>query len=103
MFPAKTTLAIATLAGLLLLPQIAPALKDYPTVNSDNLRAVLDLPVEKYRPAPVIEIPRLKHSEIARRRICSTPNTSWIISIRHCSRAAPYASSTTAIRRPLAT
>jgi len=65
MFPAKTTLAIATLAGLLLLPQIAPALKDYPTVNSEHLRAVLDLPVEKYRPAPVIEIPRLKHTELA--------------------------------------
>src|SRR5882724_5531944 len=60
MFPVKTFLAIATLAGLLLLPQVAPAFKDYPTVHLENLRAVLDLPIEKYRPVPELPIPRVK-------------------------------------------
>src|SRR5258708_34280856 len=64
MFPLKTALAIATLAALLLLPQVAPAFKDYPTVDVSSLRAVLDLPVEKYKPPPEIEIPRLKPSKI---------------------------------------
>jgi lysophospholipase L1-like esterase len=64
MFPLKTALAIATLAGLLLLPQVAPAFKDYPTVDVSSLRAVLDLPIEKYKPPPEIEIPRLKPSKI---------------------------------------
>lgn len=60
MFPVKTFLAIATLAGLLLLPQVAPAFKDYPTVGVAQLYTLLDLPVEKYRPVRELEIPRVK-------------------------------------------
>jgi|SRR5579872_4161205 len=50
--PKKTALTILTFAALLLLPQVAPALKDYPSIDARSLAAVLNLPVPKPKPEP---------------------------------------------------
>src|ERR1051325_3360172 len=54
MFPLKTTLAVATLAGLLLLPEVAPALTDYRLFNLRDALAVLDFAPRKGTPEPVV-------------------------------------------------
>src|SRR5262245_4139039 len=64
MFPLNTALAIATLAGLLLLPQVAPALKDYPTINIASLASAIDLPIENSPQPPEIEVPRPRAAKI---------------------------------------
>jgi lysophospholipase L1-like esterase len=51
--PIKTGLTIAAFIGLILLPQVAPALKNYQSLDPHNIVAVLDLP-----------LPKLKGSEI---------------------------------------
>ncbi len=55
-FPVKTSLAIVTLAGLLLLPEVAPALKDYKTLEWHSIPAVLDFASRKsISTAPIVE------------------------------------------------
>lgn len=43
----KTALTILTFIGIILLPRVAPALKDYESFNPENVRAVVDLPLPK--------------------------------------------------------
>ena len=50
--PLKTTLAILTFVALILLPRVAPALKNYESFDPHNLRAVVDLPVPKLNNQP---------------------------------------------------
>ncbi|HML16923.1 MAG TPA: GDSL-type esterase/lipase family protein [Bryobacteraceae bacterium] len=45
----KTTLAILTFIGLILLPRVAPALRNYESFDPQNVRAVVDLPVPKLK------------------------------------------------------
>ncbi|HEY6395250.1 MAG TPA: hypothetical protein VIX12_07505, partial [Candidatus Binataceae bacterium] len=52
--PIKTALAVVTFVALILLPQVAPALKNYQSLDPHNIPAVLDLP-----------LPRLKGVEAA--------------------------------------
>ncbi len=47
--PIKTGLAIATFLALILLPQIAPALKNYQSLDPHNIAAVIDLPIPKLK------------------------------------------------------
>jgi lysophospholipase L1-like esterase len=54
MFPLKTTLTLATFAGLLLLPEVAPALKDYHTLSLADLSSVLGFSPRKGTPEPVV-------------------------------------------------
>jgi len=51
--PVKTALTVATFVALILLPQVAPALKNYQSLDPHNIASVLDLP-----------LPRLKGEEI---------------------------------------
>src|SRR5579871_2494450 len=56
--PIKTALTILTFAALILLPQIAPALKDYQSLDPRNIATVFNLPVPKPKAeAPVARIP----------------------------------------------
>jgi lysophospholipase L1-like esterase len=54
-FPPKTTLAILTFAGLILLPSVAPALKNYQTLDWRNLPSLLDFPLRDRTPAKTPE------------------------------------------------
>jgi lysophospholipase L1-like esterase len=45
--PIKTTLAMLTFGALILLPQVAPALKDYRSLEPQRIVSVLDFPVAK--------------------------------------------------------
>lgn len=47
--PVKTALAILTFIGLILLPRVAPALKNYESFDPQNVRAVVDLPMPKLK------------------------------------------------------
>src|SRR5215467_10248515 len=59
--PIKTTLTIVTFITLLLLPQVAPALKNYQSLDPRNLAAIFNLPVPKPKPEP--PDPRLKEAK----------------------------------------
>jgi lysophospholipase L1-like esterase len=50
----KTGLTIATFAALLLLPQVAPALKNYSLLDPHNLITVLNLGIPKPKPDPPV-------------------------------------------------
>lgn len=50
--PKKTVLTILTFIALILLPQVAPALKNYQSLDPRNIAAVLNLPVPKPKPEP---------------------------------------------------
>jgi lysophospholipase L1-like esterase len=50
--PTKTILTVLTFAALLLLPQIAPALRNYQSVDRDSIAKVFDLPVPKPKTPP---------------------------------------------------
>ncbi len=54
-FPQKTTLAILTFAGLVMLPSVAPALKNYQTLDWRNLPALLDFPLRDRTPSKTPE------------------------------------------------
>src|SRR3974377_774450 len=43
--PAKTILTVLTFIGLILLPQVAPALKNYESLDPQKITALLDLPI----------------------------------------------------------
>ena len=47
--PIKTALTVVTFVGLILLPQVAPALKNYQSLDPHNISMVLDLPVPKVK------------------------------------------------------
>jgi lysophospholipase L1-like esterase len=47
--PIKTGLTIVLFVALILLPQVAPALKDYQSLDPHNIAAVLDLPLPKLK------------------------------------------------------
>ena len=47
--PAKTILTVITFIALILLPQLAPALKNYQSLDPRNIAAVLDLPIPKLK------------------------------------------------------
>ncbi len=50
--PKKTLLTVATFVALLLLPQVAPALKDYQSLDPRSIASILALPVPKPKPEP---------------------------------------------------
>jgi lysophospholipase L1-like esterase len=54
MFPLKTTLTVATFTGLLLLPEVAPALTDYRLFNLREALSLLDFYPRKGTPEPVV-------------------------------------------------
>jgi lysophospholipase L1-like esterase len=54
--PWKTILAIATFAGLMLLPQVAPALRDFKTFDPQTIPLVWQMPVPKPPPEPVARV-----------------------------------------------
>jgi len=45
--PTKTTLTVVTFVALLLLPQVAPALRNYESVDAQTIAKLFDLPVPK--------------------------------------------------------
>ncbi len=47
--PIKTALAVVTFIALILLPQVAPALKNYQSLDPQNIVAVIDLPLPKLK------------------------------------------------------
>ncbi len=51
----KTGLAILTFIGLILLPQVAPALKNYQSLDPHNIPTVLDLPIPKLKATAELE------------------------------------------------
>src|SRR5271154_5814786 len=52
--PAKTALTVLTFIGLILLPQVAPALKNYKSLDPRNIAMVWDLPIPKPKSEPPI-------------------------------------------------
>lgn len=58
--PIKTALTVLTVAGLLLLPRIAPALQNYTSLHPHDIWAVLDLPVPKTQEAVAEEVRRMR-------------------------------------------
>ena len=50
--PLKTALTVLTFAGLILLPQVAPALKNYKSLDPHSIPFVFDLPVPKAKEEP---------------------------------------------------
>jgi lysophospholipase L1-like esterase len=46
-FPVKTALAVLTFAVLILIPQVAPALKDYKSLDPRNVLSLFDFPLRK--------------------------------------------------------
>ncbi|MBZ5606155.1 MAG: hypothetical protein LAO79_28005, partial [Acidobacteriia bacterium] len=59
--PRKTALTIATFAALILLPQVAPALKNYQSLDPRNLISIFNLPI----PKPKAESPVLPKHQAA--------------------------------------
>src|SRR3954463_16415641 len=51
-FPVKTALAVLTFAALILIPQVAPALKDYKSLDPRNISALFDFPLRKTAEEP---------------------------------------------------
>src|SRR5579862_8372714 len=50
--PIKTALTVFTFVALILLPQVAPALKNYQSLDPRNIARVFDLPIPKVKGAP---------------------------------------------------
>src|SRR5271154_1914318 len=50
--PIKTALTVLTFVALILLPEIAPALKNYQSLDPHNIARVFDLPIPKVKGAP---------------------------------------------------
>ncbi len=53
--PRKTTLAILTFVGLVLLPQAAPVLRNYQSLDWRNIPSVLDFPLRNRPGEPLVE------------------------------------------------
>src|SRR5271154_546793 len=53
--PIKTALTVLTFVALILLPEIAPALKNYQSLDPHNIARVFDLPIPKVKGAPETE------------------------------------------------
>lgn len=76
--PIKTGLTVVTFIGLILLPQVAPALKNYQSLDPHDIVAVLDLPIPKVKgepdtdPAAVAEM-RLKQLQAMSPKNLSDP------------------------------
>jgi lysophospholipase L1-like esterase len=58
--PIKTALTVITFVVLILLPQIAPALKNYQSLDPRDIAAVFDLPVPKVKGTPQPEAANAK-------------------------------------------
>ena len=56
--PIKTTLTVFTFVALLFLPEVAPALRNYQSVDRDTIAKVFDLPVPKTKAPPEAAIAR---------------------------------------------
>jgi lysophospholipase L1-like esterase len=69
-FPIKTALTVLTFAALILLPEVAPALKDYKSLDAHNIPMVLDLPVPKPKGDP--ESDPAAVAEVKTKRLAST-------------------------------
>jgi lysophospholipase L1-like esterase len=50
--PIKTALTVVTFVALILLPQVAPALKNYQSLDPHNIARVFDLPIPKVKGMP---------------------------------------------------
>jgi lysophospholipase L1-like esterase len=50
--PIKTALTVLTFVALILLPQVAPALKNYQSLDPRNIARVFDLPIPKVKGTP---------------------------------------------------
>lgn len=61
--PIKTTLTVLTFIGLILLPQVAPALKNYQSLDPHNIATVLDLPLPKMK-GEEIETPEIHNRNL---------------------------------------
>src|SRR5277367_4708323 len=57
--PWKTILTVVTFAGLMLLPQVAPALRDFKTFDPQTIPLVWQMPVPKPPPEPVPAMARI--------------------------------------------
>src|SRR5277367_5430115 len=53
--PIKTALTVLTFVGLILLPTVAPALKNYQSLDPHNIPVVLDLPIPKLKGDPEMD------------------------------------------------
>jgi lysophospholipase L1-like esterase len=60
--PIKTGLTIVLFLALILLPQVAPALKNYQSLDPHNIAALFDLPLPKLKGAE-IETPDIRKAE----------------------------------------
>jgi lysophospholipase L1-like esterase len=59
----KTALTVLTFVALILLPQIAPALKDYSSLDPRNLLSIFNLPVPKPKPDPPVSSARVPQTK----------------------------------------
>ncbi len=79
--PIKTALAVLTFAGLILLPKVAPALKDYESLDPQNIPQVLDLPVPKQKedpgtdPVASADVRRKRQEPAAKNRLVDPRNS----------------------------
>ena len=53
--PTKTALTVITFVGLILLPSVAPALKNYQSLDPRNIVRLFDLPIPKGKKTPEVE------------------------------------------------
>jgi lysophospholipase L1-like esterase len=53
--PTKTALTVVTFVALILLPQVAPALRNYQSLDPRNIARVFDLPIPKVKGTPEAE------------------------------------------------
>ena len=65
--PIKTGLAILTFVGLILLPQVAPALKNYQSLNPRNIPVVLDLPIPKLKGTEELDAQGVRNAHLQAR------------------------------------
>jgi lysophospholipase L1-like esterase len=65
--PTKTALTVLTFIGLILLPQVAPALKNYKSLDPHNIGMVLDLPIPKLKTEPPLDTAELRGKRLEAR------------------------------------
>jgi len=74
--PIKTALTVITFVALTLLPQVAPALKNYQSLDPRNIIKVLDLPIPKIKTAAEPETVSVKQMELRAPSHLSDPTRS---------------------------
>src|SRR5271168_4260765 len=74
--PLKTTLTVLTFAALILLPDVAPALKNYKSFDARDLPVLFDLPLPKTAGDP--ETDPVALAELRARRLAATAQTHLI-------------------------